>query len=202
MAITYTAIKKRELYFDPAHASGPWTIKCPLTPANGDWFVLVPINNSNTLITLDGNGKNIETFKTGASNATLSLDMAGTPRQYIFNSGRNTWNHLSPEFQDYGFKTSLTLGSGATTFAVNSPLISVTGHASGNTIATITGAFATAGSKIVIVFNDALIIVTDDNAHATNSVDLTGGNLTSADDMTLQLVHDGTSWYELSRSTN
>ena len=42
------------------------------------------------------------------------------------------------------------------------------------------------------------------DAHTADTIDLAGTatNLTSADDTTLELIHDGTSWYEISRSVN
>jgi hypothetical protein len=94
---------------------------------------------------------------------------------------------------------NLTLGAGATTFAVSSNVMTITGDAGSNTIATITG--ATNGQLLTLIFADALVTVTDDNTHVANSVDLSG-TFTSADDTVLQLVFDGTSWYEISRSVN
>ncbi len=92
-----------------------------------------------------------------------------------------------------------TLGVAATTFPVFSNVMTMTGDGGGNTVATITG--ANSGMLLTLIFVDANIIITDDNSHATNSVDLSAA-FTGADDTTLQIVFDGTSWYELSRSTN
>jgi len=77
--------------------------------------------------------------------------------------------------------------------------VTVTGDAGGNTIATITGGVA--GQLVTLIFVDALVTISDDNTHAANSVDLSAA-FTSADDTTLQLAFDGTSWYEVSRSVN
>lgn len=67
-------------------------------------------------------------------------------------------------------------------------------------LATITG--GAAGQIITIIFDDD-VVVTDDNANGANAINLVGtGNLTTADDDVLQLVSDGTSWYEISRSVN
>jgi hypothetical protein len=99
-----------------------------------------------------------------------------------------------------GHRASTTsLGVGVTTFAVNANVMTVTGDGGGNTIATITGALP--GTMLTLIFVDALVVVTDNNAHAGDSVDLSAA-FTSADDTTLQLVYDGTSWYEVSRSVN
>jgi hypothetical protein len=94
---------------------------------------------------------------------------------------------------------SLTLGAAATTFAVAGDLMTITGDAGANTIATITGGYA--GQELTLLFVDALVTITDDNAHTADSVDLSAA-FTSADDTVLKLVYDGTSWYEVSRSVN
>lgn len=93
---------------------------------------------------------------------------------------------------------TITLGTGATTFAVTSNVIQVTGDGGGNTIGTITGA----GIGIyTFIFVDTNVTITDTDGHAANTVDLSAA-FTSADDTVLQLSYDGTSWYEVSRSTN
>ena len=96
--------------------------------------------------------------------------------------------------------SSVTMGAAATTFAVeNVSVFTVTGDAGANTIATITG--AAIGQRLTLIHVDGLVSYTDDNSHAANSIDLSAA-YTSADDSTLTLVFDGTSWYETSRSTN
>ena len=92
-----------------------------------------------------------------------------------------------------------TLGAAATTFAADARIEILTGDAGTNTIATITGAFA--GQHLTCIFTDGNITITDDNTHAADTVDLSAA-FTSADDTTLTLCYDGTSWYEISRSTN
>ena len=94
---------------------------------------------------------------------------------------------------------TLTLGAAATAFAVRSNVMTVTGDGGANTIATITG--ANSGQYLILIFVDGLVTITDDNTHASDSIDLSAA-FTSADDATLHLIYDGTSWYELSRSTN
>ena len=97
---------------------------------------------------------------------------------------------------------AITLGVGVTTFVVTGNVITITGDGGGNTIATITGALT--GTLLTLIFVDANVTITDNDAHAANSVDLAGAatDFTSADDTTLQLVFNGTSWYEVSRSVN
>ena len=95
-----------------------------------------------------------------------------------------------------------TLGAGATTFVCESNVMTITGDGGGNTIGTITG--AKDGTLLTMIFVDANVTITDTDAHTANTVDLAGTatNFTSADDKTLQIVYNGTSWYETSRSTN
>jgi hypothetical protein len=93
---------------------------------------------------------------------------------------------------------SMLLGSGVATFIATSNVITLTGHAGANTLATITGAVM---GTYTIIFVDGLITVTDTDTHAANTIDLVGA-FTSADDTVLQVVYNGTSWYEISRSVN
>ena len=92
-----------------------------------------------------------------------------------------------------------TLGAGVTTLAITSNVLVLTGDGGGNTIATFTGGVA--GQLLTIIFVDGLVTITDTDAHTANTVDLSAA-FTSADDTVLQLVFDGTSWYEVSRSVN
>lgn len=92
-----------------------------------------------------------------------------------------------------------TLGAAATTFAVKSNVMTITGDGGGNTVATITG--ANSGTLLTLIFVDVNVTITDDNTHVADSCDLSAA-FTSADDTTLQLVYDGVSWYETSRSVN
>ncbi len=92
-----------------------------------------------------------------------------------------------------------TLGVAATTFPVFSNVMTMTGDGGGNTVATITG--AKSGQYLILIFVDGNITITDDNSHAANSVDLSAA-FTGADDTTIHLIYNGTSWYEVSRSVN
>jgi len=98
-----------------------------------------------------------------------------------------------------GTGNALTLGAGAVTFAVVGMGMTITGDALGNVIATITG--GTAGQTLLLMFVDALVTITDNNAHAADSIDLSAA-FVSADDTLLMLGFDGTSWYEICRSVN
>ena len=90
-----------------------------------------------------------------------------------------------------------TLGAAATTFDVWADRMTVTGDSGGNTIATITG--GEDGKRLTLEFVDSYITITDDDTHAADSIDLIGP-FKSSDDATLILEHDGTNWYEISRS--
>jgi len=95
--------------------------------------------------------------------------------------------------------TAETLGAGVTTFAVTGEVMVITGDGGANTIATITGGLI--GQELTLIFVDALVTITDTDAHTANTVDLSAA-FTSADDTVLKLIFDGTSWYEISRSIN
>jgi hypothetical protein len=91
------------------------------------------------------------------------------------------------------------LGVGATTFAVTGEAMVITGDGGGNTVATITG--GATGQLLILTFVDALVTITDTDAHTANTMDLSAA-FVSADDKMLTLFFDGTSWYEISRSVN
>ena len=92
-----------------------------------------------------------------------------------------------------------TLGVAATTFVISGNVLTLTGDGGGNTIATITGALS--GQYLILIFVDNKITITDDNGHGANTIDLSAA-FTSDDDTVLQLIYDGTSFYEVSRSVN
>lgn len=94
---------------------------------------------------------------------------------------------------------AITLGAASTTFVSTSNVMTITGDGGANTIATITG--ANSGQYLILIFVDGLVTLTDDNTHVSNSLDLSAA-FTSVDDTTIHLIYDGTSWYEISRSTN
>lgn len=92
-----------------------------------------------------------------------------------------------------------TLAAAATTLAVTSNFVILTGDGGGNTVATMTGGVA--GQRVVILFEDASVTLTDNNSHPADTFDLSAA-FTSADDKVLELIFNGTSWYEIARSTN
>jgi hypothetical protein len=95
--------------------------------------------------------------------------------------------------------TAVTVANAATTFAVASNVVKVTGDAGGNTVATITGGLS--GQVLTLIFVDTKVTITDNASKTANTVNLSGA-FTSAVNTTLTLVFDGTSWYEVFRSVN
>ena len=120
---------------------------------------------------------------------------------YDFDAAVNITGTASASMIANSAMHSPLLGNGATTLAITSNIITVTGDGGGNTLGTITGASI---GVYTFIFVDAFVTITDTDIAASNTIDLVGTatNLTSADDTTLQLVYDGTSWYEVSRSVN
>jgi hypothetical protein len=98
--------------------------------------------------------------------------------------------------------TADTLGVGVTTIAAVGEVMVITGDGGANTVATITG--GETGQKLTLFFVDGFVTITDTDAHTANTVDLAGNatDLVSADDTTLTIMFDGTSWYEIGRSVN
>lgn len=139
-------------------------------------------SGSQTFVASDNDQANI------AINTSDQLVFSGASWGYIFdgNVGHNSEN-------------AVTCAASATTFAITKNSVKVTGDAGGNTIATITG--ATAVGLYTFKFEDALVTITDTDAHTANTVDLSAA-FTSADDTMLLLYFDGTSFYEVSRSVN
>lgn len=92
----------------------------------------------------------------------------------------------------------LTILAGATNFNVGSDYMVLTAQAA-VTIATIGG--GQEGQVLTLSFTDANITVTDTGTSAANTINLSAAFTSSADD-TMQLLFDGISWREISRSVN
>lgn len=94
---------------------------------------------------------------------------------------------------------ALTIPAGATSFDIaNSDAMKLTGAAA-VTIATIVGGYD--GQKLTLIFTDGNITITDDATANRNTVNLSAAFTSTANDV-LQLIYDGVSWFEVSRSTN
>lgn len=155
-------------------------------------------------------------YDSDAGGGTTSADFRSEIRTFVTTAGVSPTGRLAFSIEgNEGFsidqdgvvrissisnnQTSTTLGAAATTLAVTSTGVTLTGDGGANTLATITG--YSEGGLLTLIFTDGNVTITDDNSHASNSVDL-GAAFTGADDTTLLLRYDGTSWYELSRSIN
>lgn len=141
----------------------------------------------------------------GDTSATVKIEGSDTSQSMTFIT--NNVDALTLDFYQNasfagiisGNDDALTLGVGVTTFATASNFQTITGDGGANTVATITG--GQVGQTLTLLFVDGLVTITDDNTHPYDSVDLSAA-FTSADDTTLTLIYNGTSWYETSRSVN
>ncbi len=95
-------------------------------------------------------------------------------------------------------RVQLTIIAGATSFAVASDYLVLTGAAA-VTIATIIG--GKEGMILTLEFTDTNVTITDDATAAADTVNLSAAFTSSAND-TMQLIYNGTSWREISRSVN
>ena len=95
-------------------------------------------------------------------------------------------------------KQSSTLAAAATTLAIYSDLVVLTGDGGGNTITTITGGVT--GQTLVIQFVDANVDLT--HGTGTDAIKLAGAVnfTTAAADTALTLIYTGTRWVETARS--
>lgn len=93
---------------------------------------------------------------------------------------------------------AITLATGTTTFDIrNTDVMSVTASAA-VTIATISNGYN--GQILTLFFNDANVTITDNATGTLNTINLDASFVSSANSI-LQLMHDGTSWREVARST-
>lgn len=93
-------------------------------------------------------------------------------------------------------RVQFTIASGATSFAVASNYMVLTGAAA-VTIATIVG--GREGSILTLSFVDGNITITDDATATADTINLTAAFVSTANGI-LQLLYDGTSWREVGRS--
>jgi len=95
-------------------------------------------------------------------------------------------------------RVALTIPSGSTSFEVASDYMVMTAGGA-STIATIRG--GREGQILTLQFTDANITITDTATGAKDTVNLSAAFTSSAED-TMQILYDGTSWREVSRSVN
>jgi len=148
------------------------------------------------------------TIASGVNRHDFYASATGLPIRWVF-TGTDTDGTIDVEPKGAGSfnvvgklsgdNQAITLGAAATTFAATTSFVTLTGDGGANTLADITGGVV--GMPLRLLFVDALITITDTDAHDANTIDLSAA-FTSADDTTLTLLFDGTSWYEMSRSVN
>ena len=110
-------------------------------------------------------------------------------------------NFLERSFPSYKYrsrKDELTILNGATDFHVTSNYMVLTGAAA-VTIARIIGGYE--GQSIVLGFTDGNVTITDDASGNAVTVNLSAAFTGSANDI-IELMYNGTSWREVSRSVN
>ena len=95
-------------------------------------------------------------------------------------------------------RIQLTVATGAVTFEVASDYM-VLSAAAGVTIATIKG--GREGQILTLEFTDANVTITDTSTGAADTVNLSAAFTSTAND-TMQLLFNGTSWREVTRSVN
>ncbi len=139
------------------------------------------------------------TFLPDQADTNTGIAHLGSGDQMQFWSGGNINMYIEPT--GYGAPKRDLVASG-TTFAMTSNIMELSA-AGAITIETITAA-PTNGATLTLIFVDGNITIADDDTHQATEVDLAGTatNFVGADDTTLTLVYDGTSWYETSRSVN
>jgi hypothetical protein len=143
---------------------------------------------SGTKIGLAGTA-NGDIYYSSGGNGTLTRLAIGSAGQVLtVQSGAPAWSG--------GGVTTVDLANGATDLAIaGNALVKVSNTGAGGvTIATISGGVT--GQKLVIVFLDNTVTFSD---AGTLILSAAGGG---AANKTLELIFDGTNWYEISRSTN
>ncbi len=96
---------------------------------------------------------------------------------------------------------SVTLGAAVTTFVITSESMTITGDGGANTIATLTGGITGEAMFVTLLFNDALVTITDDNTGTVNTINLSASFTSTANDI-IVLKYNGNSYFEISRSIN
>ena len=183
---------------------------------------VLPGADADTTLTLDTTEVDATTWSDGANASNVwTFDVSGTDHTMTAGSalmtfsgavtvtgnitGPNVTSGADPGHTHTGIASgvqSTTLGAAATTLAITKNYVILTGDGGANTLATITGGGTP--HRLVIEFVDGLVTITDDDTHGGDSIDLqgTGVDFTGADDSTLTISYNGTSWYEIGRSIN
>ena len=134
----------------------------------------------------------------------VQIDAAGTTKTITTDDGDLAVNSAGGDVNTTSrFASTLTAITvdAATTFAAVRNVHTVV-CTDAETITTITG--GASGMLLTLICLDADCTFTDTDDGGADTVDLTGTatNQVSADDLVIQLVHDGTSWREVGESAN
>lgn len=137
------------------------------------------------------------TSAASAVNPISSLTTPGVPAGFV----RGEVNSVDQWIQVFDDPSTpeITLAAAVTTFAINGSYMEITGDGGANTIATITAGVK--GMLLTLKFVDALVTITDTAASTVDTMNLSAAFTSTADD-TMQLIHDGNKWFEVSRSVN
>jgi len=167
--------------------------------STGNDFRLYEYGSTSTRLFIEAGGETV--INDGGLASNTRIEASGEPNALVVNGTTADVSIAGDRVVGTGVQNE-TLGSGVTTFVASKKFIVMTGHVGTNTLATITGDMAFAGNEITILCVDGLVTITDTDAHTADTVDLAGGDFTSAADAVLKLLYDGTSWREVSRSIN
>lgn len=154
-----------------------------------------------------GNTNHTGTVGFGGTSSVNVRMVQPTPNVWTLSHVTNVKESLSPAGIAHTVST-VTLGAAATTFAVASNVVSITGNGGGNEVTTATlntPAVAntyTTGLRVTLVFQDANVTMktTPYASRAADEMFLKGGDYVSSAGGTLTLMRDDTGWVEVART--
>lgn len=140
--------------------------------------------------------------KFDARNTSGTLQVDGECRGSGTNRAFSTTGTITSILPPYQAEGSVSLAASATTMAITTPVVYVTGDAGANTVATITGGVS--GMRLTLIFADSFVTLTDTAAATANTMNLSAAFTSTAND-TMTFVFSsvaGGKWLEVSRSVN
>jgi hypothetical protein len=189
LGVAATTFASTTQYMEITGDAGGNTVATITGGVEGMVLTLYFVDNLVTITDTDATTANSTNLSNGDFNS-----VAGATLQLVHDG--NQWFEVG---RSYTGDSDLTLGVAATTFAATGTFMVITGDAGANTVATITG--GSKGMLLTLLFVDALVTITDNKGTTADQVDLSAAFTSTADD-TIQLVHNGTNWFEVSRSVN
>lgn len=162
-------------------------------------------NVSGTAAALDGTtGTGTLTYNDGATNFNTVLTATGATNVTLPTSGTLVTNTsptpiaVAGATKNLSVEGTLIAGINYALNVANLNFFHLTTTAAAD-LKTLTG--GTPGQRLTIVFEGNSVDLVDDNTRSANTINLSGSYAPSIDD-TIELIFDGTSWYELMRSNN